>query len=36
MYKVVCQNEQKASEANGMQAVGWPNSTDEVGKSVKV
>ena len=30
---VVCQSKQKASEANGMQAVGWPNSTCDGEKS---
>ena len=30
---VVCPSEQKVSRANGLQAVGWPKSTDEGVKS---
>jgi hypothetical protein len=36
MYKWYAKVRRKANEANDMQAVGWPNSTDEVGKSAKV
>ena len=34
MYKWYAKATKKGSEANGLQVVGWPSSTYEVGKSV--